>query len=49
VILDESIDIIIKNKQIIGWTFIANEQLSKLNFGTSEEPHIVFVNVALPK
>jgi hypothetical protein len=36
---DESTNIIIKNKQITGWTFIVGEQLSKLNLGTSEEPH----------
>jgi hypothetical protein len=46
-ILDEFVDITIKNKQIIGWTI--NEQLSKLNLGTSEKPHIVLGSVALLK
>jgi hypothetical protein len=30
-------------------TFTTDEQLSKLNLGTSEEPRIVLVNVVLPK
>ncbi len=44
--IDEFADITIKNKQITGWTLMANEQLSKLNLGTSEEPCIVLVSVA---
>jgi hypothetical protein len=45
-ILDELIDIMIKNKKITGWTLIIDEQLSKLNLGTSEEPCIMLVSVA---
>jgi hypothetical protein len=37
----------IKNKQITRWTLTANEQLSELNLGTSEDFRIVLVNVAL--
>jgi hypothetical protein len=37
----------IKNKQIIGWMFIVNEQLSKLNLGAIEEHRIVHVNIVL--
>ncbi len=48
-ILDESADIIIRNKQIIGWTFIANEQLNKLNLGTSEERRIVLGSIVICK
>jgi hypothetical protein len=46
-ILDESVDITIRNKQIIGWTFIVDEQLRKLNLGTNEKPCIMLVNYAL--
>ncbi len=31
----------------MGWTLIADEQLSKLNLGIIEKPHIVFVNANL--
>jgi hypothetical protein len=48
-ILDEFVDLMIKNKQITGWTFTVDEQLNKLNLGINEEPCIVLVNVALPK
>ncbi len=48
-ILDESVDLMIKNKQIIRWTFTADEQLSKLDLGINEKPYVVLVNVALPE
>ncbi len=48
-ILDESTDIMIKNKQITRWMLIDDEQLNKLNLGANEKPCIVFVSVALPK
>jgi hypothetical protein len=48
-ILDEFVDIMIKNKQTIGWTFTADEKLKELNLGTNEKPHIVLISVALPK
>jgi hypothetical protein len=37
-ILEKSIDITIKNKQIIRWMLTVDEQLSKLNLGTNEKP-----------
>jgi hypothetical protein len=46
-ILDEFVDITIKNKKYIGWMLIADEQLSELNLGTNEKPCIVLVSVAL--
>jgi hypothetical protein len=48
-ILDESIYITIRDKQIIGWMFTFDEQINKLNLGTSEEPHIMLISVALLK
>jgi hypothetical protein len=48
-ILDEYVDITILKNKNYKMTFTTDEQLSKLNLGTSEEPHIVLVNVALPK
>ncbi len=48
-IIDESTDIMIKNKQITRWTFTIDEQLNKLNLGTNEEPRMVLVNVILSK
>jgi hypothetical protein len=35
-ILDEAIDIIIKDKKIISWTMTIEEQLVKLNLGNKE-------------
>ncbi len=38
-----------RNKQIIGWMLIVNEQLSKLNLGFSEEPRIMLISDAVPE
>jgi hypothetical protein len=46
-ILDEYVNITIKNKQITRWMLIIDQQLNKLNLGTNEEPHIVLLSVAL--
>ncbi len=48
-ILDESIDMMIMNKQITRWTFTVDEQLNKLNLGTIGKPYIMLVNTTLPK
>ncbi len=48
-ILDEFTNITIKNEKITGWTFNTNEQLSKLNVGINEEPHIMLVRFAIPE
>jgi hypothetical protein len=45
-ILDKSTNIMIKII-IIGWTFINDKQLSKLNLGTNEEPRIMLVSITL--
>jgi hypothetical protein len=45
-ILDESTNIMIK-KIIIRWTFTNDEQLSKKNLGTNEEPRIMLVSITL--
>jgi hypothetical protein len=47
-ILDESVDIIIENKLIVGWTLTNEEQLTKLNLGTVEDLKVVFISVVLP-
>jgi hypothetical protein len=47
--LDETTDITIKDKKIIGWIVIAEyEQLVKLNLGNKEKPKEVVINVILP-
>jgi hypothetical protein len=39
-ILDELVDITIKNKPIVKWTLTSEEQLTKLNLGTIEDPKV---------
>jgi hypothetical protein len=47
-IFDEVVDITIKNKLIVKWALMEEEQLTKLNLGNKENSKIVFINVALP-
>jgi hypothetical protein len=46
-ILDESTNIMIKNKKITRWTLIINEKLSKFNLGTIEKPQIMLISTTL--
>jgi hypothetical protein len=46
--LDEIIDIIVKDKTIVGWTVTIEEQLVKLNLGSKEKPKEVLINAILP-
>ncbi len=47
-ILDESIDIIVKDKKIASCIMTIEEQLVKLNLGNKEEPKEVLINAILP-
>ncbi len=47
-ILDEVVDIIVKDKKIVRWTVMAKEQLVKFNLGNEEEPKEVLINAILP-
>ncbi len=47
-ILDEVVNITIKDKKIVGWTMTTKEQLVKLNLGSKEEPKEVLINAILP-
>jgi hypothetical protein len=46
-ILDEVVDIIVKDKKIVRWTVMAKEQLVKFNLGNEEEPKEVLINAIL--
>ncbi len=46
-ILDEAVDVIIKDKKIIGWTVIVEEQLKILNLVSEGDPKEVFINAIL--
>jgi hypothetical protein len=43
-ILDERMDMTIKNKPIVEWTLIEEEQLTKLNLGNKQNPKMVFID-----
>jgi hypothetical protein len=47
-ILDEVVDITIKDKKIASWIVIAEKQLVKLNLGSKKIPKEVLINVILP-
>ncbi len=47
-IFDEAVDITIKNKLIVKWALMEEEQLTKLNLGNKENSKIVLINVTLP-
>jgi hypothetical protein len=47
-ILDEAIDIIVKDKKIVGWTMTIEEKLVKFNLGSKEKPKKVLINAILP-
>ncbi len=46
-ILDEVVDITVKDKKIASWIVTAEEQLVKLNLGNEEEPKEVLINAIL--
>ncbi len=47
-ILDEVVDVIVKDKKIARWTVTTEEQLMKLNLRSEGDPKEVFINVILP-
>ncbi len=47
-ILDEAIDITIKDKKIASWIVTTKEQLVKLNLESKKEPKEVLINIILP-
>ncbi len=47
-ILDEAVNITIKDKNIVGWIATIEEQLVKLNLGSKEELKEVLINAILP-
>ncbi len=47
-ILDEATDVTIKDKKIIRWIVIAEEQLKKLNLGNERDFKEALINVVLP-
>jgi len=47
-ILDEVVDITVKDKKIASWIVTVEEQLVKLNLGSNEEPKEILINAILP-
>jgi hypothetical protein len=47
-ILDEIVDVIVKDKNITRWIIINKKQLKKLNLGNEGDPKEVLINVVLP-
>jgi hypothetical protein len=47
-ILDEVVDVIVKDKKIARWIVTTEEQLMKLNLRSEGDPKEVFINVILP-
>lgn len=43
-ILDDRMDMTIKNKPIVEWTLTEEEQLTKLNLGNKQNPKMVFID-----
>jgi hypothetical protein len=47
-ILDEVANMIIKDKNIVGWMVIVEVQIKKLNLGSEGDPKEVLINAVLP-
>jgi len=47
-ILDEVVNITIKDKKLVRWIIITKEELKKLNLDSEEDPKEVFINAILP-
>ncbi len=47
-ILDEVVNITIKDKKIVGWIVITKEHLKTFNLGSEKDPKKVFINAILP-
>jgi len=47
-ILDEAVDITIKDKKIASWIVTTEEQLVKLNLGSKKKPKEVLIDIILP-